>query len=235
MNTAIIVAAGSGSRFGAELPKQFLPLCGKPLIFHTIEKFQACHSVNEIILVLAENKIEHFSKISNSVNFTKISKIVAGGETRAKSVLKGLEAISEKTKIVAIHDGARPLVSTEEISKVIEIAEKKGAACLVAPITETIKEINEDKIKNTLDRKKLKRALTPQAFKTEILREAFGKVSLDENITDDSLLVEKLGFDVFIVEGSTKNIKITLPEDLDLAEFYLKKELTSGSEKHKFI
>ncbi|MFN3330011.1 MAG: 2-C-methyl-D-erythritol 4-phosphate cytidylyltransferase, partial [Pyrinomonadaceae bacterium] len=141
MNTAIIVAAGSGSRFSADLPKQFFSLCGKPLLFHTIEKFQACPLVDEIILVLAEQRISYFAEISKDQNFEKISKIVAGGKTRAESVLRGLNVVSEKTEIVAIHDGARPLVSIKEISDVINLAKEKGAACLVAPVTETIKRI----------------------------------------------------------------------------------------------
>jgi 2-C-methyl-D-erythritol 4-phosphate cytidylyltransferase len=224
MNTAIIVAAGSGNRFGSKLPKQFVSLCGKPLIFHTIEKFQICSSVDEIILVLAEQRIEYFVKISKDKNFTKISKIVSGGKTRAESVLKGLEAISEKAEIVAVHDGARPLVSVEEISEIIELAKEKGAVCLVAPIAETIKQVEKGEITATIDRKTLRRALTPQAFKTEILKKAFSRAKLDENITDDSLLVELAGFNVFTFEGNPKNIKITTPEDLELAEFYLRKQ-----------
>lgn len=218
MNTAIIVAGGSGTRFGAEKPKQFVEILGKPLICYTLERFEDCSSIDEIILVLPAAEIEHFQKNFNS---TKLKTIVAGGKTRAESVFNALKSVSGKTEIVAVHDGARPLVSIEEIAQTIEKAVETGAACLVSVVSDTIKEISGGKISGTIDRTKLRRALTPQCFRVEILKKAFAAADLSEAVTDECFLVEKLGYEIAIVEGSAKNIKITTPEDLHLAEVFL--------------
>lgn len=222
MNTAIIVAAGSGTRFGSQTPKQFLEIVGKPLIFHTLDKFEDCSSIDEIILVLSENETENFQKLAQNYQITKLKKIVAGGKTRAESVFNGLQSVGKDCQIVAVHDGARPLVSTEEISQTIDKARETGAACLVAKVTDTIKEIVDDKIIGTIDRTKLRRALTPQTFRLEILKKAFANADLTESATDECFLVEKLAFEIAIVEGSAKNIKITTREDFILAESLLK-------------
>ena len=223
MNTAIIVAAGSGRRFNAERPKQFFELAGKPVIVHTLLAFENCASIDEIVLVLAENEINDFRRTRTRGDFSKLKTVVAGGETRAASVWNGLNATSPNTEIVAVHDGARPLVTPEEITRTIEKARETGAAILVAPVTDTIKEITGDKIVGTIERTRLRRALTPQCFRVEILRRAFEEFTdLNEIATDESFLVEKLGVAVSIVEGSARNIKITVPEDLVLAEILLK-------------
>lgn len=223
MNSAIIVAAGSGKRFGAEKPKQFLELCGNPVIAHTLAAFENCADVDEIVLVLAESELDNFRQIATRLDFAKLKNVVEGGETRAASVWNGLNAVSANAEIVAVHDGARPLISPEEISRTIEKAGKTGAAILVAPLTDTIKEIAGDKITTTIPRERLRRALTPQCFRIEILRRAFEEFTdLNETATDESLLVEKLGVTVSTVEGSPRNIKITVPEDLVLAEILLK-------------
>ena len=220
MNTAIIVAAGSGKRFGGEKPKQFLEILGKPLIFHTLERFENCPVVNEIILVLLAEEIENFPKSE----FSKLKKAVAGGATRAESVFRGLQSVSEKTKIVAVHDGARPLISSEEIAETIAKAHKTGAACLVASVNDTIKEVSGEKIVGTIDRRKLRRALTPQCFRREILEKAFAGADMSEVATDECFLVEKAGYEIAVVEGSARNIKITTPEDFRLAEIWLNEE-----------
>jgi len=224
MNSAIIAAAGSGTRFGGDKPKQFLEILGKPLIIHTLERFESCPQIDEIILVLPEPEIANFSKIAEKYNLKKLVKLVAGGMTRTESVLNGLKAINSATAgIVAVHDGARPLVTVEEITRTIERAEATGAACLVANVTDTIKEISGDKIVRTVDREKLRRALTPQSFHYEILRRAFEKNSIkNSSATDESFLVENIGIEVSIVEGSAQNIKITHREDLIFAENLLK-------------
>ncbi|CAN5383589.1 2-C-methyl-D-erythritol 4-phosphate cytidylyltransferase [soil metagenome] len=223
MNTAIIAAAGQGKRFGAEKPKQFLEICGKPLVIHTLQKFEICSAIDEIILVLFAEEIENFKPIAEKYNLKKLSKIIAGGNTRAESVLNGLNAIDAKSaEIIAVHDGARPLVSVEEISQTIEKAKQTGAACLTAFVTDTIKEVADGKIIKTIDRKHLRRALTPQCFRYQILRRAFAENEIGEIVTDECFLVEKLGVEVSIVEGSAKNIKITTPEDFVLAETLLK-------------
>ncbi|HEX8266405.1 MAG TPA: 2-C-methyl-D-erythritol 4-phosphate cytidylyltransferase [Pyrinomonadaceae bacterium] len=223
VNTAIVVAAGSGKRFGSERPKQFFELAGKPVIVHALLAFENCASIDEIVLVLAENEINDFRQTRTRGNFSKLKTVVAGGNTRAASVWNGLKEVSPNTEILAVHDGARPLVTPKEISRTIEKARETGAAILVAPITDTIKEINGDKIIGTIERTRLRRALTPQCFQVEILRRAFEEFTdLDEFATDESFLVEKLGVAVSIVEGSPRNIKITVPEDLILAEALLK-------------
>ena len=212
--TAIIVAAGSGTRFNSDTPKQFIEINGKPILQHTIEKFEVCRFVDSIVLVLAEPFVATFRHDS----FTKITHVTAGGDTRARSVSNGLNTIPSDTSIVVIHDGARPFVSVDEIERTITNARLTGAACLVASLTDTIKSISNNEITATLDRTKLRRAMTPQAFKTEVLKRAFDGVEFDESITDECLLVERLGHPISIVEGSPRNIKITTREDLLLAE-----------------
>lgn len=212
---AIIVAAGSGSRFKSDTPKQFLEIIGKPVIVHTLERFQAAPSIDSIVLVLAADQAASF----HGSAFSKVAKVVPGGVTRAESVRKGLEVID--AEIVAVHDGARPLVAVDEIEKTVAKAKETGAACLVAPVTDTIKSIRGGEIADTLDRGKLRRALTPQVFKFEVLQRAFDGCDLSESITDECFLVERLGHPIAIVEGSSRNIKITHPEDLVLAEALL--------------
>jgi 2-C-methyl-D-erythritol 4-phosphate cytidylyltransferase len=224
MNTAIIVAAGSGTRFGGATPKQFLEIGGKPLLIHTIEKFQNCADVDEIVLVLSSNETANFRAIAEKFKLTKLKKIIAGGKTRAESVFNGLNAVDkDSTEVVAVHDGARPFVSIEEIASTIEKAKETGAACLVALVTDTIKEVADGKIVQTIERTKLRRALTPQAFRFEILQKAFANANLSEAATDECFLVEKLGCEIAVVEGSAKNIKITTREDWNLAEILLQK------------
>jgi 2-C-methyl-D-erythritol 4-phosphate cytidylyltransferase len=212
--TAIIVAAGSGSRFNSETPKQFLEINGKPVVVHAIERFEAAPSVDAIILVLAKDQTGKLDLNS----FTKLQAIVAGGSSRAASVYNGLNAISADTSMVAVHDGARPLVTVDEIERTVERAKQTGAACLVAAVTDTIKSIRGDEIAATLDRDQLRRALTPQAFRFEVLKKAYEGADLNESATDECYLVERLGHSISIVEGSVRNIKITHPEDLILAE-----------------
>ena len=223
MNLAIIVAAGSGTRFGAEMPKQFLEICGKPLLIHTLERFEQCPQIDEIVLVLASEEIENFQKTLETFNLKKLVKIIAGGKTRAESVRNALNSLDEnKTEIVAVHDGARPLVSPEEIAQSIEKARETGASCLVGKVTDTIKRIENGKIVETIDRENLRRALTPQTFRFEILQKAFVPENFETTATDECFLVEKAGCSIAFVEGSAKNIKITTREDWLLAETLLK-------------
>jgi len=223
MNIAVIVAAGSSQRFGAEKPKQFLEILGKPIIVHTLLRFESCPAIDEIILVLPAERLENFAEIAERHCIKKLHKIIAGGETRAESVLNGFNSIEQSNvEVVAVHDGARPLVSVDEITEVVAKAKQTGGACLVLSVTDTIKEVAGGKITKTIDRRCLKRALTPQAFRYEILKRAFAENSVDENATDECFLVEKLGFEIAFVEGSAKNIKITYPEDQIIAEFFLR-------------
>lgn len=224
MNTAIIVAAGSGKRFGGHIPKQFIEIHGKPVLIHTLERFEMCDLVDEIVLVLAADEINNFSGKVQKYNFTKLNKIITGGNSRAESVFNGLKTIDKKSaEIIAVHDGARPLVSVEEISKTIKIAEEHGAACLVGKVTDTIKEISDGKIVKTIDRTKLRRALTPQCFRYEMLIRAVEENDIGKIATDECFLIEQMGIEIKIVEGSSKNIKITHEEDLKFAEIFLQK------------
>ncbi|MGI8545577.1 MAG: 2-C-methyl-D-erythritol 4-phosphate cytidylyltransferase [Aridibacter sp.] len=224
MNTAIIVAAGSGKRFGGHIPKQFIEIHGKPVLIHTLQRFEKCDSVDEIVLVLAAGEINNFSKKVQKFNITKLNKIITGGNSRAESVFNGLKTIDKKSaEIIAVHDGARPLVSVEEISKTIKKAEEHGAACLVGKVTDTIKDISDGKIVKTIDRTKIRRALTPQCFRYEILKRAFEENDTDKIATDECFLIEQMGIEIKIVEGSSKNIKITHEEDLKFAQIFLQK------------
>lgn len=222
MNTAIIVAAGKGTRLNAERPKQFLEVLNKPILIHTLDRFEACSSISEVIVVVPVGEIETFTSLAEKFGLHKITRIVAGGSTRAESVANGLTAVDPRTEIVAVHDGARPLVTIDEIERTIEQAKEIGAACLVAAVTDTIKEIKGDKITGTLERGNLRRALTPQAFRYEIIKRAFAGSDLSEDVTDECFLVEKLGYEIAFVEGSSKNIKITNHEDLAVAALFLK-------------
>lgn len=225
MNTAIIAAAGSGTRTNSPVPKQFLEILGKPMLVHTIERFEMCPVIDQIILVLAAGEIDSFKQILEKYGLAKVRKIVAGGETRAGSVRNGLDAVAGSDgDVVAVHDGARPLVSSEEIAQTVEKAGEMGAACLVAPVTDTIKEVADGRITGTIDRGKLRRALTPQAFRYEILQKAFAQGGTGAEVTDECYLVEKLGYEIAVVEGSARNIKVTHPEDVLLAEVFLRNE-----------
>ena len=221
MNTAIIVAAGSGQRFDTTTPKQFVLIHGKPLITHTLERFEACPAIDEIVLVLSEAGRAEFEAINFKFKISNLKSIVTGGATRAESVRNGLDAVSDECVVVAVHDGARPLVSVEEITATVAKASETGAACLVAAVTDTIKTIRGDEIAGTLDRDKLRRALTPQAFKVEVLRRAFDLGDISEAVTDECYLVEKSGHPIAFVEGNSRNIKITRAEDLVFAQTFL--------------
>lgn len=215
--TAIIVAAGTGSRFKSTVPKQFLELAGKPVVAHAIDRFQSAPSIDSIVVVLSEDRVADFQHPAD-----KLVAVVAGGATRAESVMHGLDAVGG-SEMVAVHDGARPFVTVDEIDRTVAKAKETGAACLVATVTDTIKTVRGGEIADTLDRDKLRRALTPQVFRKEILQRAFELGDLSEAVTDECYLVEKLGHPIALVEGSPKNIKITTPEDLVIASAILRK------------
>ena len=225
MNTAIIVAAGSGQRFGGDTPKQFIEIGGKPVIIHTIAKFEACDLIDEIVLVVAENARTSCEGLLSKFGLKKRAGIVTGGPSRVVSVMNGLRrSTAGDEDVVAVHDGVRPFVEPNEIARVVSAAAETGAACLVADVVDTIKAVADGGIVRTVDRTDLRRALTPQAFKRKILDYALDQAQLDESITDDCLLVERLGVPIAAVTGNSRNIKITTPEDLILAEAFLAKE-----------
>jgi len=224
MNTAIIAAAGAGTRMASDRPKQFLPLAGAPVIFHTLKPFEECDSIHEVIVVLPAEESAGFLSLAGKYGVRKVTRVVPGGATRADSVRRGLLAIRSATaEIVVVHDGVRPFVNVDEIESTITAARAGGAAILVAPVTDTIKQVSGERVVKTLDRVELRRALTPQSFQYELLREAYQRADVnDPLLTDESALVEQLGKPVTVVEGSARNIKITTPADLVIAQALLK-------------
>ena len=224
MNIAIIAAAGAGTRMASDRPKQFLLLAGTPVIIHTLKVFEQCESINEVIVVLPAAESAGFLSLAAKYGLRKVSRVVPGGVTRADSVKRGLLAIRAATaEIVAVHDGVRPFVTVDEIDATVAAAHADGAAILVGPVTDTIKQVNEQRIVQTLDRGELRRALTPQCFRYDVLRQAYQAADVtDPSVTDESVLVEKLGIPVSIVEGSSRNIKITTAQDLAIAEAILR-------------
>ncbi|MCP9494787.1 MAG: 2-C-methyl-D-erythritol 4-phosphate cytidylyltransferase [Pyrinomonadaceae bacterium MAG19_C2-C3] len=222
MNSAIIVAAGKGARMGGEdTPKQFRLLANTPLIIHTLRRFEDAHTIGEIIVVVAETQRADFLQIASRYNLRKLKRIVAGGATRGESVWRGLQNVRPATAgIIAVHDGARPFVTSEEIDKTIEAARETGAAILARPATDTIKRIENESVVETLPRATIYQALTPQCFRYDVLMRAYeqAKNANDFAATDDSDLVERTGVTVRVVECSPRNIKITHAEDWWLAE-----------------
>ncbi len=224
MNVAIIAAAGQGTRMAGGRPKQFLELAGTPIIFHTLRAFEQCDSIQEIIVVISASESAGFLALAGNRGLRKLTKVVPGGATRAESVLRGLQAVRETTvNIVAVHDAVRPFVTAEEITRTLATAQAEGAAILVSSPVNTVKEVHDGAVVKTLRRGDLRDALTPQCFRYALLRRAYEHVDVsDPELTDESSLVERLGEKVAIVEGSARNIKITRPEDMVLAEAILK-------------
>jgi 2-C-methyl-D-erythritol 4-phosphate cytidylyltransferase len=224
MNVAIIAAAGVGTRMGGERAKQFLELAGIPIIIHTLRVFEQCEVIQEIIVVLAPQESASFLSVAGSYSLQKLSQVVAGGSTRAESVLHGLNAVRAATaEIVAVHDGVRPFITADEIARTVNAAQRHDAAILVAPVNDTIKEVVDGGVVRTLNRTRLRRALTPQCFRYSLLRRAYEQADvLDPELTDEGMLAERLGVKIAIVEGNARNIKITTPDDLAIGEALLK-------------
>jgi len=222
---AIIAAAGFGRRMKADRPKQLLALNGIPIIIHTIRKFDISRVIDYIIVTAPRESVIEVSELIKSAEFQKPVIVVQGGERRQDSIASGLNHLQPGTDIVAVHDGVRPFVSTDDIENAVLQAERTGAAVLAVPIVDTVKQVEKDVIESTLTREHLVLAQTPQVFRTEILKQAFDCATKDEYYgTDESSLVERLGHPVAIVRGSERNIKITRPSDLSLARAFLEEE-----------
>ena len=208
----------------SDRPKQFLQLAGTPIIFHTLKPFELCDGIQEVIVVLPAAESAEFLAQAGKHGLRKLARVVPGGATRADSVKRGLMSIRPATaEIVAVHDGVRPFVTVEEIEATIAAARADGAAILATPVTDTIKQVADGSIVKTLERRNLRQALTPQCFRYDLLRQAYEQADVnDPSLTDESSLVERLGHAVTIVEGSARNIKITTPRDLLIAETFLK-------------
>jgi 2-C-methyl-D-erythritol 4-phosphate cytidylyltransferase len=217
----IIVAGGSGSRMGSEIPKQFILLENRPVLMWTMSCFIQYDPTIPIVLVLPESQIARWKELCISCQFNHPHHVVKGGETRYQSVKNGLEVLGE-TDLVAVHDGVRPLVSGETIENCFNQADKTGAAIPVLALNETLRTGTMEDSK-TVDRSLFYTVQTPQVFKNSILQKAYSKIS-DNTFTDDASVVEASGFPVFMVPGNPENIKITHPWDLKIAAAYLKKK-----------
>lgn len=223
-NSVIIVAAGSGKRMKSAIAKQYIELKGRTILSYTVETFEKSDNIDEIILVTSQEAIDFVTKnIVNKYQFTKVKAVVAGGAERQDSVYNGLKKVSKDTDVVLIHDGVRPFVNDSYITKLESIAMEFGACVLGAPVKDTIKICDsEGYIVDTPNRSTLWLAQTPQCFKYDVIINAYEKAyKAGYTGTDDSVLVEKTGVKVKMVEGDYNNIKITTPEDLYIGEVIL--------------
>lgn len=218
---AIVVAGGSGTRMGAEIPKQFLLLRGEPILMHTLKVFHGIGSIFEIILVLPESQITVWKDLCVKYKFDIKHRVVAGGETRFQSVLNGLELVKDPEALVAIHDGVRPLVSIETIERCFAEAEKHGNATPAIKPVETIRYLDE-KGSYPLDRNRVMLIQTPQVFKASIIKKSY-QTPWQPSFTDDASVAEFSGERINLVEGNRENIKITTPQDLLVAEALMRK------------
>jgi 2-C-methyl-D-erythritol 4-phosphate cytidylyltransferase len=221
MSTSVLIpAAGSGSRMGTSVSKQFLAVQGKPILILTVERFQECAAIDEIVVAVHQDHIATVEFMVKEFHLTKVCTVVKGGVSRQQSVSNALAALDPACDIVLVQDSVRPFVHKRFITASIDAAREYGSAVVAVPVKDTIKQSGDGAfIKDTLDRMRLWAAQTPQTFRTSLLREAYATAERDGvNATDDASLVERMGFHPAIIEGSYENIKITTPEDLELAE-----------------
>ena len=221
-NSAIIVAAGSGTRAGGNTTKQMAELYGIPVVVRTVNTFESCKFIDEIIIVAREDELSLYDTFANDQGWKKVKAVIAGGKTRQASVLKGFKKISDKSQFVYIHDGARCLTTEKMIADVGHVACMYGAAIAACKASDTVK-IAEGKALTTPDRDKVWLAQTPQVFMTEMYRAAaYSAIKNKTLVTDDASLCEALGFKVHPVDCTSQNIKITTPYDFAIAEAILK-------------
>ena len=220
--SAVIAAAGSGSRMKSSVNKQFLLLDGIPVLAHTLKVFQNAEIIDEIVIVASEKELLSIGELVDKYNITKVKSITKGGATRQESVKCGLEKISGSR--VLIHDGARPFVTIKQIEEVAQKLLYCSAAAVGVKVKDTIKRVNKDNvIVETLDREELVQIQTPQGFVSDVIIDAHNRAEKEGIlVTDDCALAEYMGIDVYVVEGSSRNIKITVPEDLEIGEAFLK-------------
>ena len=216
---AVIVAAGNASRMGG-IDKVMAPINGEPMIVRTVRTFQNAVAVKEIVIVTREDLIPKITSLCGK--FDKVRAVVVGGKDRAESVKNGLRMLSKQVKLAAVQDGARPLITEAVIDRTIRAAHTYGAAAPAIPVKDTIKVVEGYVVKNTPDRATLRAVQTPQVFDYDMLRGALKKAELDgAQVTDDCSAVERIGLTVKIVEGDERNIKVTTPMDLKIAEMLL--------------
>lgn len=216
---AIIVAGGKGLRMGGDLPKQFIPVGGIPILMRTLKAFHKADQDTHLILVLPIDQQEYWIQLCEDYHFDIPHKIVNGGETRFHSVSHGLEAIPENVEgVVAVHDGVRPFVSSEVIQQCFQTAWERGSAVPVVPVVETVRQLLPEGDSLTVDRNVYRLVQTPQTFPISVLKEAY-RQPYTPFFTDDASVVEEYGANIVLVDGNRENIKITTPSDLAYAEF----------------
>jgi len=217
MDYVIIVAGGKGLRMGSDIPKQFLPVGGKPVLMRTIERFREYSPTLQIILVLPKAQQEYWKELCLKHNFTVAYQLADGGETRFHSVQHGLALIPDNAEgIVGVHDGVRPFPSIEVIRNCYETAREKKAAIPVIPVVETVRHLKGE-TSETVPRNDYRLVQTPQTFDIQLLKAA-NRQPYNDGFTDDASVVEAFGFNITLVEGNRENIKITTPYDLKIAE-----------------
>ena len=218
---AVIVAAGSARRMGG-IDKVLAPLGELPVLAHTLYVFQDSPAVDEIVVVTRPDLLVEVGRLCKEYGLDKVKKVVAGGSERTNSVLAGLREVSPQAELIAIHDGARPLLPPEVLAETVAQAARTGAAAPALPVTDTIKRIKDGVSTGTVDREDLRAVQTPQIFEAGLIRAALEKAIADgENLTDDCAAVERLGMPVTLTQGSRENIKITTPFDLLLGQAIL--------------
>lgn len=220
---ALIPAAGSGKRMGGDRSKQYLEIGGRPILVHTLQIFDRCEKVSEVCLIVPEDDCAYACEVLDEMRFMKPVKVISGGRERQDSVRNGLDSIYG-CDIVMVHDGVRPFVTEDILNRCIDETQICGATVLGVPVKDTIKSVDEDgNVIETLERKRLWQAQTPQTFKYDLLKEAFRKAYEDSFYgTDEAMLVERLGHKVKVIDGDYRNIKITTPEDMIIAEAILR-------------
>ncbi|HXX17536.1 MAG TPA: 2-C-methyl-D-erythritol 4-phosphate cytidylyltransferase [Candidatus Eremiobacteraceae bacterium] len=229
---AILPAAGLGTRMGHEMPKQFLELDGVPIVILSLRRVAACPLITHIVVATRAEVLERLDARIREENFKQPVLVVKGASSRQGSVSQALKHIPEDTELVVVHDAVRPLVTVEQITRVIEEARRCHAAILAIPAMDTVKEVKRASLPQdvalitaTIPRERVVLAQTPQVFETQLLKQAFADAEADGvNASDEAGLIEKLGHEVHVVQGSERNIKITKPADMDLARFYLQSE-----------
>jgi 2-C-methyl-D-erythritol 4-phosphate cytidylyltransferase len=230
--TAILPAAGLGTRMGAETPKQFLELDGVPILMLSLRRIASCELITDIIVATRGDGIARLEERIRAEKFKQSVRVLRGGDSRQESVARALEQVPDDTELVLVHDAVRPFVTREQITRVIEEARRCHAAILGIPAMDTVKEVKRASLPEdvalitaTVPRERVVLAQTPQVFATKLLKEAFARATADEvNASDEAGLVERIGHDVHVVLGSERNIKITKPADMDLARFYMERE-----------
>ena len=218
MDYVIIVAGGKGLRMGSDIPKQFLPIGGKPVLMRTLERFREYSPALQIILVLPKAQQEYWKELCEKHNFTVAYQLADGGETRFHSVQHGLALIPDDAEgVVGVHDGVRPFPSIDVINNCYETARTAKAVIPVIPVVETVRHLDNAPSSHTVPRGEYRLVQTPQTFDIQLLKAA-NRQSYNASFTDDASVVEAFGFDVTLVEGNRENIKITTPYDLKIAE-----------------